>query len=56
MIAAKKTKSPMDGNFNVQAILDFAGGARTNVEFQIRDTISHIYLRTRAIRNSGKPL
>jgi|HubBroStandDraft_2_1064218.scaffolds.fasta_scaffold29434_3 hypothetical protein len=56
MIAAKKTKSPMDGNSNVQAILDFAGGARTNVEFQVRDTIFPIYLRTRAIRNSGNPL
>ena len=39
MSAAKKTKSPMDGNFNVQAFLDFAGVARTIVEFQAKETI-----------------
>jgi len=39
MSAAKKTKSPMDGNFNVQAFLDSAGLARTILEFQPKDTI-----------------
>ena len=39
MSAATRTKSPMDGNFNVQAFLDYAGVARTIVEFQAKDTI-----------------
>ena len=39
MSTAKRTKSPMDGNFNVQAFLDSAGVARTIVEFQAKDTI-----------------
>ena len=39
MSTAKKPKSPMDGNFNVQAFLDSAGLARTILEFQPKDTI-----------------
>lgn len=39
MRIAKKTKSPMDGNFNVQAFLDSAGVTRAIVEFQPKDTI-----------------
>ena len=39
MTTVKKAKSPMDGNFNVQAFLDSAGLARTILEFQPRDTI-----------------
>ena len=39
MSTVKKTKSPMAGNFNVQAFLDSAGVARTIVEFQAKDTI-----------------
>jgi CRP/FNR family cyclic AMP-dependent transcriptional regulator len=39
MSTAKKMKSPMDGNFNVQAFLDSGGVARTIVEFQPKDVI-----------------
>ncbi len=39
MSTAKRTKSPMDGNFRVQAFLDSAGVARTILEFQPRDTL-----------------
>ena len=39
MSAATRTKSPMDGNFNVQAFLDSAGVARTILEFQPKDVI-----------------
>ena len=39
MSIAKRMKSPMDGNFNVQAFLDSTGVARTIVEFQPKDTI-----------------
>ncbi len=39
MTTVKKAKSPMDGNFNVQAFLDSAGLARTILEFQPKDTI-----------------
>jgi CRP/FNR family cyclic AMP-dependent transcriptional regulator len=39
MSTAKKTKSPTDGNFNLQAFLDSAGVARTIVEFEPKDTI-----------------
>jgi CRP/FNR family transcriptional regulator, cyclic AMP receptor protein len=35
----KKTNGSIDGNFNVQTFLDFAGVARTIVEFQAKDTI-----------------
>jgi hypothetical protein len=46
----------MDGNFNVQAFLDFAGVARTIVELQVKDTIFPHYLRGRPSSNSGEPL
>jgi CRP-like cAMP-binding protein len=39
MSTARKTKSPMAGDFNVQAFLDSAGVARTIVEFQAKDII-----------------
>jgi len=39
MSTVKKTKSPMDGNFNAQAFLDSGGVARTIVEFQPKDVI-----------------
>jgi len=39
MSTARKTKSPIAGNFNVQAFLDSTGVARTIVEFQAKDTI-----------------
>jgi CRP-like cAMP-binding protein len=39
MSPVKKTKSPLVGNFNVQAFLDSAGVARTIVECQVKDTI-----------------
>jgi len=39
MSTVKRTKSPMDGNFNVQAFLDSAGVARTILEFQPKDVI-----------------
>ena len=56
MSAAKKKKSPMDGNFNVQAFLDFAGVTRTIAELQVKDTTFPHYLRSGASSNSGKPL
>ena len=39
MTTTKKTKSPMDGNFNVQSFLDSAGVASTIEEFQPKDTL-----------------
>ena len=39
MNATNKTKSSMDGKFNVQTFLDSTGAARTILEFQPKDTI-----------------
>ena len=39
MSTATRTKSPMAGNFNVQAFLDSAGLGRTILEFQAKDSI-----------------
>ena len=39
MKTPRKTKSPENGVFNVQAFLDSAGAAKSIVEFQFKDTI-----------------